>query len=85
MPADLDPTDLQADGQLLASAPPLPLIADLVDRAADDQAEWLESGVLDEQMLVDGEVRREQAVPVLGQSRVSARRPSRSGRPRRPR
>ena len=47
--------------ELLVLAPAPELQADVVDRAADDEAERLEAGLLDEQELVHRQVAREEA------------------------
>ena len=48
--------------QLLALAPLPRLDPDVVDRRAHHEAEWVEAGLLDEEELVDREVRGEEAV-----------------------
>ena len=51
---------------LLVLVPVRLLEADVVDRAADDEAERVEAGLLDEQELAHGQVGREQAAPCSG-------------------
>jgi hypothetical protein len=71
----------------LVAAPPAPaLVADVVDRRAEHEAERLVAGVLDQQVLVDGEVGREEAglVPLqAGTARLrhAFERISHEGRP----
>ena len=52
---------LREDVELLVLPPAAELQTDVVDRAADDEAERLEPGLLDEQELVDREIAREEA------------------------
>src|SRR6185437_15907916 len=44
--------------ELLAHAPALPLEADVIDRRSHDEAERLETGLLDEEEFIDGQVAR---------------------------
>src|SRR4051794_9576718 len=62
---------LGEDRHLLALLPRGLLVADVVDRRADDQAQRVEAGVLDEQELVDRQVGGEEAALVLLQARPS--------------
>src|SRR5207247_4138914 len=59
---------LGEDVHLLVLVPVRLLEADVVDRAPDDEAEWVEAGLLHEQELPHREVGREQACLVLGQA-----------------
>ncbi len=51
--------------ELLVLAPAPELQTDVVDRAADDEPERLEAGLLDEQELVDRQVAREETARLL--------------------
>ena len=55
---------LREHGHLLVPGEGRGLVADVVDGTADDEADGVEPGFLDEQELAGGEVRREQA-PLL--------------------
>ena len=59
---------LREDRHLLALLPAGQLQADVVDRAPDDQSQRVEAGLLDQQELVHGQVRGEQAAAVLDQT-----------------